>query len=96
MRKLVRFECLIQFDQEELGVKAVISPKVHAPHVGADSPRFMEPGRPAEVMYYELFNDEGEDVTINYYMERDHEEIKKLILEAWKIDQVAEKIMEAM
>jgi hypothetical protein len=96
MRKLQRFECYIDFGQEELGVKAVIQPTVHAPHVGADSPRYLKPGRPAEVVYYELFDDEGEDITINYYMERDHERIKELILEAWRIDQTAEKIMEAM
>jgi len=92
MRKLQRFECMIDFDREELGVKATIQLTVHAPHVGADSPRFMRPGRPAEVLTYSLFNDEGEDVTINYYMEKDHEEIKKLILEAWKLDQTADAI----
>jgi hypothetical protein len=94
MRKLQRFECMIDFEQEELGVKATIQLPVHAPHVGADSPRFLEPGRPAEVLYYELFNDEGEEVTINYYMERDHEAIKRLILEEWKIDQIADAIYE--
>jgi hypothetical protein len=92
MRSLKRFECMIEYDGDELGVKAVIQPTVHAPHVGADSPRFMRPGRPAEVLAYSLFNDDGEDVTINYYMERDREAIKKLILEAWKIDQTADAI----
>lgn len=77
MRRLQRFECMIDFDREELGVKAIINS-----------------GR--EVVYYELFDDEGEDITINYYREDDHEAIKRLILEEWKIDQTAEKIMEAM
>ena len=50
--------------------------------------------RPPNVIYYELFDDTGEDVTIEYYREDDHEAIKKLILEEWKYDQTAEKVMD--
>ena len=41
--------------------KAVIQPIVHAPHVGADSPRYMEPGRRTEVIYFDLYDEDGEE-----------------------------------
>ena len=94
MRRLHRFEGMIDFEGDELGVKAIIMPTVHAPHVGADSPRHMQPGRRAEVLYYELFNDEGEDVTVDYFMASEQAAVKRLILEEWAIDQAADTIIE--
>lgn len=75
MRRLNRFECIIDFDEKELGVKSII-----------------KSGR--EVVYYELFDDEGEDITINYYREDDHEAIKRLILEEWSIEQTADRVLD--
>jgi hypothetical protein len=72
--------------------KATIMPTIHAPHVGADSPRFMEPGR--EVAYFELFDDDGDEYQ-HLFMDKEMEEMRVLILEDWQLRKVAESLMAA-
>ena len=44
-------------------VDAAIEPKHNAPHVGADSPRYMEPGRPGRLLWCRVLNNRV-DVTL--------------------------------
>jgi len=74
--------------------KATIIPTAHAPHVGADSPRYMEPGRKCAVVHFELYDDDGNDEG-HLYMYKELEEIRALILEDWQIRRVAESLMAA-
>jgi hypothetical protein len=84
-------EGFIRFKDHDLGYKAAILPPRGAPHVSADSPRHMEPPRPAAVLHYVIFNDNGVDVT-NWYAYYEPE-IKALILDDWMIRRVAESLM---
>jgi hypothetical protein len=86
----IPLEGCITFRDEDLGFKALILPAKEAPHVGADSPRFMEPGRPAVVFGIPtLFDDEGRDVTNTfwYYLGQ----IKSLILTRWAVELAGKK-----
>jgi len=74
--------------------KATIIPTAHAPHVGADSPRYMEPGRKCAVVDFELFDDYGIEATRAFLVD-ELEEIRALILEDWQIRRVAESLMAA-
>jgi hypothetical protein len=83
----------IRLHEKELHFKAAILPRKDAPHVGADSPRFMAPGYPASVLSYELFDDEGNDQTNHFYYYRFS--IQRLIIDEWKISRVADALIGA-
>jgi hypothetical protein len=87
-----RFQTVISFDGHELLVKANIIPAHKAPHVSADSPRFLQPGNPMQLVSYTLHDEEGEDVTGRYVF--DDKEVSALILEEWRIDQTGERMLE--
>lgn len=87
------FQTVINFEGTELLVKSIILPATPAPHVGADSPRFLEPGRAASVIHYSLFDDYGSEVTGYYFLDRERADIEKLILEEWRIDQTGERLI---
>lgn len=85
------FQGCITFRNRDLYFKAEILPARKAPHVGADSPRHLEPGRPASVHTYRLFDaedDTGYECTSLYWHYR--EKIKELILFAWWAEQTVE------
>jgi hypothetical protein len=90
--KCQHFQTVITYDKRELLVKAIILPARKAPHVSADSPRFMEPGHVARIISYSLHDDYGEEVTGLYF---DHERmsIEALILHEWAIDQTASRML---
>lgn len=94
--KVQGFEDIIHFDGRDLNVKAAIIPARHAPHVSADSPRHMEPGAPARVVWYALFDDEGRDITVDYCFDADDRAITRLILDAWVMDCVADRLAEVV
>lgn len=92
--KVQRFEGSIRYEGRDLFVKAAILPARNAPHVGADSPRFMEPPRRAEVVYYSLHDIEtGAEVTIDYCMDADDAAITDLIRQAYVLDCIAERLL---
>ena len=72
--------------------KATIIEGRHAPHVGADSPRYMEPGRRSVVAYYELFDDDGRDEP-DLFMDSEKDVIRELIREDHEAQRVAERLM---
>lgn len=89
------FEGAIRYEGRDLFVKAEILPAKKAPHVSADSPRHMEPGRRAEVLYYSLHDNlTGDDVTVNYCFDAVDREITDLIRTAWVLDCMADRIAE--
>lgn len=91
--EVAKFQTCIVYDGRELGVKAVILPAKKAPHVGADSPRFLEPGHVAQVVFYSLYDDDGMEVTDYYFFDHERKEVERLILEEWRIDQTGERLM---
>ena len=78
----------------ELGFKAAVLPMKKAPHVGADSPRHMEPGRPDTVLWYVLFDDDGRDVTNRYHYYAD--QVREQIIHEYRIQKTAEILAETM
>jgi hypothetical protein len=92
--KVQKFEGAIRYQGRDLFFKASILPARKAPHVGADSPRFLEPGRRAEVKSYTLHCIfDGRDVTLAYASwERDDAAICRLILQAWDVDRIKEEV----
>jgi hypothetical protein len=93
METAKRFQTVITYEKRELLVKAIILPMKKAPHVGADSPRFLEPGHIARVLGYSLFDDYGEEVTGRYFFDHERMEIEALILHEWAIDQTASRML---
>jgi hypothetical protein len=91
--KVQKFGGAIRYQGRDLFFKATIRPARKAPHVGADSPRFLEPGRRAEVKSYTLhYIFAGRDVTLAYASwERDDAAICRLILHEWEKDQIKEE-----
>lgn len=81
----------IRFWDRDLGFKASVLPARQAPHVGADSPRFMEGPRPSTVDWYMLFDDEGQDITNRYWLYRD--DIRARILEQYRYQRTADALM---
>ena len=59
--------------------RAVIQPRINPPHVSADSPRHMAPGARAEVIYYDLYDDDGQEFP-HPCMVADDEAVRELIL----------------
>jgi hypothetical protein len=94
----VPFEGRITFtfrhNDREIGCKAAILPMTKAPHVGADSPRHMEPGRPDTVLWYVLFDDDGRDVTNHYHYYAD--QVREQIIHEYRIQKTAEILAETM
>ena len=91
--KCQRFQTVITYDKRELLAKAIILPARKAPHVSADSPRFLEPGHVAQIISYSLHNDYGEEVTGLYFFDHERMAIEALILHEWAIDQTAGRMM---
>ncbi len=94
MNSAKRFQTVIRYDNMELLVKAIILPATKAPRVGADSPRFLEPGHVARVLGYSLFDDYGEEVTGLYFFDHERKDIETRILAEWAIDQTALRMMD--
>lgn len=92
-RQAQRFQTVINFEGTELLVKSIILPATPAPHVGADSPRFLEPDCIAKIVRYSLFDDYGSEVTGYYFLDRERADIERLILEEWRIDLTAERMV---
>jgi hypothetical protein len=92
--EVVKFQTCIAYDGHEFGVKAIILPARKAPHVGADSPRFMEPGHVAQVIEYSLYDDYGKEVTGLYFFDHERKEIEARILAEWTLDQTALRMMD--
>lgn len=90
MKKPVWFECSVEVAGWCYLAKCYIMPSRKSPHVGADSPRFMEPGHRTHVLFYSLYNDEGEEVTPALWDELD---VRRQIVEAFEIDQTAERVV---
>ena len=92
-RKSQHFQTVITYHGRELLAKTIILPATPAPHVSADSPRFLEPGHVAELIYYSLYDDDGKEVTGHYFLDREQHEIEKLIMAEWTIDQTAARVL---
>ena len=91
--KSQRFQETIVYNGKEYFFQAIILPAKKAPHVSADSPHFLEPGRIAQVLGYSLFDDYGEDVTGLYFFDHERMEIESLILHEWALDQTGARIL---
>lgn len=86
---------VIGFEGHDLGVKAVILPRVDPPHVSIDAGNKFFYARPARVMSFCLFDDDGEDVTDYYgWFERDREAIKAIVLDHYLHPEYDEMKME--
>jgi hypothetical protein len=53
-RKGLPFLTTVQVRRRWYFVQAKIAPAIQAPHVSADSPRYLEPGKPAEVLSMQI------------------------------------------
>ena len=58
--------------------KAVIQPAQHPAHIGADHPKYMPVGKRAEVVYFDLYDDEGQELQ-HPCMVADDEAVRELI-----------------
>jgi hypothetical protein len=75
------------------GFNAIVRPAKFPPHISADSPRFMEPSRPAEIVFYMLFDEEGNDRTGICIRNAAEWKIFDYIHSHREYQQVAERIM---
>jgi hypothetical protein len=79
------YPTVIHFEGIDLGVKAYIRPRVDTPHVSYDAGNRKFYARPAVVVSFSLYDEEGEDVTVYYcWMQRDREAIKSIILDHYQ------------
>jgi hypothetical protein len=85
------FECPVEVHGWCYLAKALIMPAKKAPHVGADSPRHMEPGRRMSILSYSLYDDDGEETFPILASDID---IIQQIKTAYEIDQTAEILLE--
>lgn len=87
-QKTVPFHGCITFMGRELIVKADILPGRKWPHVSIDSPDYGK-AEPAEILTYSLYSEDGlRDEANKYFHYR--EQIRALIMEAWKMEQARE------
>lgn len=80
-RMPVDFLTVITFDGRDYGVKAQVLPRVDQPHVSYDAGNRYWYARPAKVVSYKLFDDDGEDVTDTVWLAKDIEAVRAIILD---------------
>jgi hypothetical protein len=94
--KVQHFHPIIKWNGTEYVVHAVMVPMRKAPHVGADSPRYMDTGHPASVFQFHMEDKDGEPVVLGALFCHELREIRELIYQEWVVDQTAERLVEVV
>jgi hypothetical protein len=90
-RKGLPFLTTVQIRRRWYFVSSRIAPAVEAPHVGADSPRWCEPGKPAEVLSMQVSRPYADQDYAEYSEEEfnDHQwaTVKEAVLEHYRVSE---------